>query len=446
MNKTLLTVLAVAATASTLAQDLTHSAPPQERPIAITGATIHPVSSEPIENGWILFDQGEIVEMGQGERMFVAITRVIDGRGKHVYPGLIAPDTELGLFEHGAVRATRDANEIGHFTPEARAAVAVNPDSALIPVARSNGILTFAAFPSSGMVPGRASLMRADGWTWEDMAIRTDAGLILNWPSMRPNQNWWNDEPEAKQAKAIKNRLNEIDELFRSAVAYRAARAADPNAPTDLRLEALQSVLPGESGEEPERPTLIRANDIDQINAAVTWATGMGLRVVLLGGRDAPLAAELLKKHDIPVVIAGTHRFPKRADSPYDEAYTLPQRLAEAGVRWCLASADREGNIRNLPYEAAMSVAFGLSEADAIRGMTLSTAEIFEIDDLIGSLEPGKLATMIVTDASPLQIRSNVEMAFIDGREVDLSNKQTKLAEKYREKYRQIGLERDNED
>ncbi len=434
--KHLITALVATCTLAASAQDLGLKAAPQPAPVAIVNASVHPVSAPSIERGFVYFEGGRIVEIGEGDRVFPATTRVIDANGMQVWPGLIAPVTELGLTEIQAVRQTRDYHEVGEFTPEARAATGTNPDSTLIPVTRSNGILTYGAFPTSGAVPGTASVMRSDGWTTEDMAIRADAGVIINWPSMRPSQDWWADEPDAEQRRRIRERLDAIDTFFQQAISYR-----DGDRPvTSLRLEAALISLPGADGGAPERPVFINANDVDQINAAVVWAVGMGMRPVIVGGSDAHLCAELLAAHDVPVILGGTQRFPKRADSPHDDPYTLPKRLADAGVRWCMASSDRTAHERNLPYNAAKAVAFGLPIDEAMRGLTLSTAEVLEVADEIGSLDAGKAATLIITDGHPLEVTTETVAAFIDGRQIDVSNKQTDLAEKYREKYRQTGM------
>ncbi|MEQ8770228.1 MAG: amidohydrolase family protein [Phycisphaerales bacterium] len=418
------------------AQDLTPTAPPQDHPIYISGATVHTATGDVIENGLVGFSEGRITMIGDADFLSRASltqdTEVIDATGMHVYPGLIAPMTRLGLTEINAVRAMRDYNEAGSFTPEVRAAVAVNPDSTLIPVARTNGILVFGSAPSGGRIPGRLSVMRSDGWTWEDMAIDDGAGLIMNWPSVRPRHQRFDSDTDA--AKRIKEDLAELDAFFDAADAYVAAKDANANHPTDLRFEAMRPMLAG------DKPVFINANDLDQITTAVAWSLERGLRPVIVGGRDALGAAELLTRHDVPVILRGTHVFPKRDDSPYDEPFTMPKRLTDAGVRWCLDSADRDGNVRNLPYEAARAAAFGLDPDLALQSITRATADILGIADDYGSLETGKSATLFVTDGDCLEITSNVQMAFIDGRRIDISNKQTELRDKYREKYQQLDL------
>lgn len=433
-------VSAIAATSN--AQDLTPRGERPDHPIAITNATIHTMveGEAPIENGYILFQDGKIVEVGQGNRMFIATTRIADAQGKHVYPGMIAAVTRLGLTEIASVRAMQDYNEVGSVKPEVRAVVAVNPDSTLLPVARSNGILLVGTFPTGGLVSGQAGVIKFDGWTWEDMTANANAGLIVNWPSVRDGHSPFGGGRSLSE-EDIRERIARIDSLFDTAEAYRDARQADPGTPIDLRLEAMLEVLPTA---ERQKPLIINADSVERIQSAVTWAARRGLKVVIQGGRDAPLLAELLKKHDVSVIVEGVHNFPRRGDSDFDEAFTLPARLDAAGVSWCLAPGNVDENVRNLPYEAAMAVAYGRSmgfdETDAMAAITRSPARIMGIGDMYGTLEVGKSATLLITDGTPLEMTTNIEAAYIDGAEVDLSNKQTVLRDRYREKYRRQGI------
>lgn len=418
-----------------LPQDLTHKAAPQSEPIAITGATIHPVAGLDIENGWILFEKGKIQELGSGpfEREGV---RTLDASGKHVWPGLISSHSALGLVEISAVRASDDYRETGDFTPEVRASVAVNPDSTLIPVTRSNGILTFASFPSGGLVAGRAGVMRMDGWTSEEMALDDSAGLVIEWPRLRPIRAWWMEASEEDQLEDTRKELRRLEEIFDAAGAYLTARKADPTLPIDLHFEAMREMLPGHA-EGRQKPVFVMADDLDEIRAASEFGARRGLKIVIVGGRDASACAELLKAHGTAVIVKGTFRLPKRDDSAYNEPYTLPAELDAAGVRYCIASGEETAHERNLPYSAALAVAHGLSPDAAMRALTIYAADILGVADKIGSLEAGKHATLIVTDGHPLEVTTRTLHAFIDGREIDLSNKQTKLAEKYRAKYQQ---------
>lgn len=421
------------------AQDLTHKAAPQSHPIILTNATVHTLSGETIEKGYVYFKDGVITAVGREPmpRIGDATLEVVDATDMHIYPGMISADTQLGLIEFPPVNVTVDTTEAGDVTPEARPITAVNPDSTLLPVTRANGVLIVGVMASGGTIPGQVSVMKLDGWTWEEMAIRQSAGIIVNWPNVRPVTAWWMDRSAEDQLRDIRERLATIDETFKTARAYHEQRKADASAPADLRWEAMKGLFDG------SQRLFITANERDQITSAVTWAGEMGLKVVILGGRDSADCADLLKRHDVWVVVDGTFAFPRRDDGPYDDAFTLPARLHTAGVKFCLAGSDRTANERNLPYNAALAVAHGLELEAGHRAVMRWPAEILGIGEAYGTLEAGKSATLIVTDGDPLEVTTNTKMAFIDGRKIDLSTKQTGLAEKYREKYRQAAKARD---
>ena len=355
---TLITTLAIAATGA-LAQDLEHTAPAQSSPVFLVGATVHTVSGDTIENGVVSFSDGIIGIVGKADDIMPRIslgpdTQLIDLSGKHLYPGLIDSVTILGLEEVSAVRATRDKDEVGDMTPEVRAYVAVNPDSTVIPTARTNGILSFGVFPTGGTIPGRASVLKADGWTTEDLAIERDAGVIISWPRMR-----YTGDNAKRQRERRDERIAALDEVFANAAAYAAEHDL-----RDLKLEALGTVL---DSAEDQNPVFINANDYDQITAAVNWAIDTGLDPVIVGGRDAHLCTDLLASTDTPVIIGGTYGFPKRNDGAYDEPYTLPAKLEAAGVKWSLTMSGRFAHERNLPEAMGISVAHGLDRIGQAR-------------------------------------------------------------------------------
>ncbi len=445
MRMTLNILMLFFVAAPALAQDLTVKAPAQDKPLTIIGGTVHTVSGGTIEDGTVVVADGIILFVGETDaaRDFVKSMEgvdewtVVDAAGRHVYPGLIGANTVMGLIEIGAVRATRDYAEVGSITPEVRAAVSVNPDSTVIPVTRLNGVLTCGVFPAGGSIPGRAGVIRMDGWTWEDLSIDGAAGLIVNWPNMRVSGRWWSTKSFDEQRKEIEKNIRAIDEAFDLAGAYLDAKGADDSLPVDLRWEAMRDAL-RDGGR-----VFVRAQELDQIEAVIAWGMKRELDIVIVGGRDAPLAATLLAQHGVGVIYTGTHRMPKRRDSDYDVIYSGPAALEAAGVSWCLATTGgsfQTPHERNLPYHAASAVRHGLAHDAAVRAITLGAAEMLGVDDRLGSIEAGKSATLIVTDGSPLEVTTTVELALIDGRVIDLSSKQTVLAEKYREKYRQLGL------
>jgi imidazolonepropionase-like amidohydrolase len=404
--------------------------PPQQQPIALLGGTLHPISGPTIEDAIVLFDDGKIVAVGKDVALPAKVLK-IDIAGKHVYPGLFDAYSNLGLVEINAVRATRDETETGTINPNVKAQVAVNPDSELIPVTRSNGVLLTLTAPTGGLISGTSAVLQLDGWTWEDLTLLPGAALHIDWPTMSPLSDWWVDKSPDQQLAGRDKALKALQDAFDEARAYEAARAAGTLAAKDARWEALLPVLRGHT------PLMIAADDIQQIQAAVAFASQQDVRLILYGGYDAPRCAPLLKKHNIPVVVAGVYRLPLRRDDDYDDAYTLPGRLHAAGLKFCISGSGRFGasNVRNLPYHAATAVAYGLSDDEAIKAITLYPAQILGVDDRVGTLEAGKDATLIVTTGNPLETTSEVESAFIQGRRVDLSDRHKRLWRKYEQKY-----------
>jgi imidazolonepropionase-like amidohydrolase len=419
------------------AQDLVPKGAPQTRPVVVRGATLHPVSG-PVRTGAVRFAAGRITHVGEAPA--AEGEEIVDGSGLHLYPGFVSAWTQLGLNEIGSVAATQDMDEVGALTPEASATTAVNPDSWLFPVTRKNGVLTAVVAPTGGVVPGRAGVVRLDGWTNDDMALRADAGLVVTWPRMRAGGGGRfrrgppAAEPEGDPADDVRRAVAVIDDLFRDAEEYFAARKIDPARPVDVRLEGLRScVAPAEAASR--RPVFVLANDHDQIQAAVAFGARRGLKLVIVGGYEADLCAELLKRHDVPVILNGVFRLPKRADAAYDEAFTRPKKLEELGVRWCLASGEETPHERNLPYGAGLAAAYGLAPETALRAITLSAAEIVGVADAVGSLDAGKEATLFLSDGDPLRVPTKIRRAWIAGRETRLTDKQEALFEKYRLKY-----------
>jgi imidazolonepropionase-like amidohydrolase len=408
---------------------------PQTRPIALVGGTVHPVTSEAIEGGTVLFEDGKITAVGRDVKLPRGVEK-IDVKGKHVYPGLFDADTELGLVEIAAVRATVDFAETGQINPNVRAQAAFNPDSELIPVTRSGGVLTAVSAPLGGLIAGRGAVMRMDGWTWEEMTIRGEIAVYVNWPSMAETYTWRLEE----SAPAEKTRAATIDKLstiFADARAYRTLRRAraEQNAPApdfDARWEAMIPLLDGKI------PLAVRADDLRQIQSAVAFAKKEGVKLVIVGGYDAPACAELLKRENVPVVVKGVNRLPRYRNDAYDAGYTVAARLHAAGVKFCISANDRMANTRNLPHHAAQAAAFGLPVDEALKAITVRPAEIFGVADRLGSLEKGKAATLLVADGDILEIATSVTAAYIDGRTVDLTDRHKQLYHKYKKKYEQL--------
>jgi imidazolonepropionase-like amidohydrolase len=273
--------------------------------------------------------------------------------------------------------------------------------------------------------------MQLDGWTWEEMTLKAPAGMHVAWPRMLPAADW----PKGESKAQADDPLAVIEQTFDDVRAYQKARAAADGGPgrqaIDLRWEAMLPVLEG------DLPLVVSADGQQTIQAAVAFARRQRVKLIILGGYDAPDCAELLNQHATPIIVSSTHRLPRRRSDDYDAAYTLPERLRQAGVPFCIASRNTS-NARNLPYEAAMAAAYGLPPDEALKAITLYPARILGVDDRVGSLEVGKHATLIVTDGNPLETTTQIEAAYIEGRQLDLSDRHKRLWHKYREKYRQL--------
>lgn len=429
-------LLSIGSAASLLAHDSIPGAP-QTKPIALVGGTIFPISGKPIEQGVVLFDKGRIVAIGK-EVELPADVKQIDVTGKHVYPGLFDAHTNLGLLELPSVRASVDDRETGAINPNVEAIKAVHPESELIPVTRSNGVLLALTAPTGSLLAGRASVIQLDGWTWAEMALKTDVGMQLHWPNESPLRNWRNPTPIKKQLEQRDELLKVLRQAFDDASAYRTAHQTEADRgfefdefPRDLRWEAMLPVF------DRQQPLIVAANQLTQIQAAVAFALRHKLKLIIHGGYDAELCADLLKQHQVPVIIEGIYRLPLRPGDDYDAAFTLPQRLRAAGVTYCIAGGGKHAteNTRNLPYHAAQAVAFGLPADEALRAITLAPAEILGVADRVGSLDVGKDATLFVADGDILETATHVEHAWIQGRAVDLSDRQKRLWHKYQQKY-----------
>lgn len=397
-----------------------------KQPVALVGGTVHPLSGPSIPGGTVLMEGGKIVAVGK-DVMVPPTAKVIDVAGKHVYPGLIDAHTNMGLVEINSVRATVDDTETGLINPNVRAQVAVNPDSEIIPTTRSNGVLLTLTAPSGSLITGRSSLLQLDGWTWEDMTVRSDVALHIRWPDMAAN-----GEPGGG---AGREQLDALRGAFEKAKLYAAARRAPGSRqPLDVRWESMLPVLDG------KMPLMIQADDSQQIQAAVAFAQQQNLKMILHGGYDAPRLIPLLKQQQIPVVIEGTYRLPLRRSDAYDAAYTVPEQLHRGGVKYCIASAGRFGasNVRNLPYQAANAAAYGLPVDEALKAITLYPAEILGVADRVGSLDKGKDATLFVASGNPLETETQIEAAYVQGRPVELNDRHKRLFKKYEEKYRRL--------
>lgn len=405
---------------------------------AITGARIHTVSGPVLENATVVIADGKILSVGTSAPV-PAGAEVIDGAGLEVAPGFFEAMSQIGLTEIGAAAATNDSTEVGAYTPQVDAATAIHPSTEHIPVARVNGITHAVAAPgvaggfgSGPVIGGQASAFHLDGWTIEDMLIQRSVGMVVNWPSLQgrsfdPSTFSLRARPyrEAREAQARQTR--ELARWFADARDYRAARARGADrVERNLKLEALAPYVAG------ERPWLVRAGRERDIRDAVAFFVDTHQqKIVLVGAEEAWKVAALLAEKRVPVILGPTQALPQSDDDPYDATMAAPAVLHKAGVTFAM-STYTSSDARNLPYEIGTAVGFGLPKDAALRAITLSPAKMFGLDAQLGSIEPGKIANLVVTRGDPLEIRSAVTHVFIKGMPVALASRHTELYEKYR--------------
>ena len=400
----------------------------QTDPIAITGAVIHVGDGEVIADGVITFTDGIITAIGSAnDNIDLRNHLVIDIQGQHVYPGFVLPNTTLGLNEVSASRATQDNEEYGDINASVRAAIAYNTDSEIISTHRFNGILTAQVTPQGGLVAGSSTLMKLDGWNWEDAALRTDDGMHLNWPPMQVRRrNPQTFEFETQENEEYAGAVQILHSLFQSAQAYTGERL-------NLNLQAMQPLFDGSA------KLYLHANEAKAIISAVRFARSYPIAgVVVVGGREALMVKDLLLAEDIPVLYEAVHNLPGMAWRDIDEPYKMPFLLTQAGLKIGLSggATDMIQRQRNLPFLAGTAAAYGLDQETALMLITKNNAEILGVDNRIGTLEVGKDATLFVSTGDALDMRtSQILGAYIQGRDIDLFGTQQQLYERFRDKY-----------
>jgi imidazolonepropionase-like amidohydrolase len=414
----------------TIAQNPT-PARAQTKSILINGATVHDGAGKVFTEASVGFKDGKIVYLSyqkQGEDKFIWDT-IIDAKGKHIYPGLIALNTYLGLSEIEAIRAMNDYAEVGANNPSARSLIAYNTDSKVTPTVRSNGILMAQITPQGGLVSGSSSIVNLDAWNWEDAAYKTDEGIHINWPGMRVyyGNGSEQEEFEKKQKERISKEIERIETIFADAYAYQlTAKPATKN----LHLEAMRGLFNG------TKKLYIHADYVKEIIAAINLCNKYKLTFVLVGGADAGMVLNLLKENNVAVILGKTHVLPNRDDEAIDAPFTLPKKLKDAGILFAI-SCEGFWQVRNLPFMAGTAAAYGLTKEEALSTITNDAAKITGIDQQVGSIVLGKDATLLICDGDLLDMKSSIiKRAFIQGRIIDLDNIQHQLYEKYKKKYK----------
>ena len=399
----------------------------------LMNGTAHLATGEVINNSLIGFKDGKLNLVANALITTVDTKQydtIIYIKGKHVYPGFIAPNIILGLIEVEAARPTQDYDDVGEFNPNIRALIAYNTDSKIIPTVRDNGILLVQTTPRGGTISGSSSVMKTSGWNWEDAVLKEDDGIHLNWPRNFQQTGWWAEPGGTQKNDQYKERTKSIRKFFEDAKAYCEIEKYEK---PDLRFEAMRGIFNG------EKNLYIRAEHVKEMTDAINFCRDLSIKkIVIIGGYDSWMITDMLKENKVSVMLRGIHELPIRAEDDVDMPYKLPKLLQDAGVLYCIQN---EGNqeasqSRNLPFMAGTAAGYGLTQEQALQSITINTAKILGIDKMYGSLEPEKSATLFVSEGDALDMRTNnVTIAFINGEPVDLHTFQEDLNEKYLEKY-----------
>jgi len=406
----------------------------QSQSIIILNATAHLGNGTVIENSVIGFNDGKITLVGDATTVKFdpsAYDVKIDARGKHVYPGFIAPNSTLGLVEIDAVKSSDDEDEIGSFNPNVRSLIAYNADSKVIETVRPNGILMAQITPRGGRISGTSSIVHLDAWHWQDAVIKENDGMHLNFPSTFRRGGTWSEPGILEANKEYSKQIEEINSYFSSAQAY----LFDVSKERNLLFEAAKGLFDG------SQTLFIHANEEKQIIDGIAIAKQNGVKkIVIVGGFDAHKTADVLAENNVGVLLRRIHDMPMNDDQDYDLPFKLAKILTEKGIIVGLEnSGDMERmNTRNLPFLAGTCAAYGLDLEKALQLITLNTAKLLGIDKQTGSLEINKDATLFISEGDALDMRTNkLTHAFIQGRKVSLETHQSNLNKKYKEKYNQ---------
>ena len=414
--------------------------------VLIQNADIYPVTGAPMKGASLLIQDGRIVEIG-AKIVTPKGATVLDVKGLRVYPGWIDSATQLGLEEIESIRETEDTGEIGDFVPQLKALSAVNPDSEHFGVVRVNGITSAIALPTGTgggrgggnpqLISGQAALIHTDGWTWEEMEISRSAAMCLTFPAAAGRGARGGGMPSDLQdalagvatagnaRRAVLDQIAKLNAFFDDARKYKTAKAANlPDFRKDLRFEAMLPVIEG------KMPLAVNASRAAAIHDAIAWSEKQNVKIVILRPRDLTKAGPELKAKNVPVILGPVLALPENEDSEYDEGYTQPLEAYKAGVKFALGTFTNEF-VRDLPYQAATAVAYGLPHDEAMKALTINPAQIWGAGDLVGSLEKGKLADLMIVDGDPMDVRTQIRHLFIKGKEITLSNKQIRLYERY---------------
>src|SRR4051812_17888329 len=418
------------------AQENVYPAAKQSQAIALTGATVHVGNGQVLNNATVVMVDGKITAVGTNVSV-PAGAQTINAQGKHVYPGLILSASNLGLVEIPSVRATNDVQEIGEMNPNVRSIVAYNTDSKIINTLRSNGILLANIVPEGGLLSGSSSVVQLDAWNWEDAAYKTDAGIHFNMPSLMPRprgfgfggggRNGGPNEPPTDPVKEGLEKVDHIKSFFHEAKAYNEESS---HAQSNLKFAAVKGLF------DKSQKLYVHANTVKQMLVALDFVKEFGFDMVIVGGSDSWQIADLLKQNNVSVILNQPHALPTLEDDDVDQPYKTAAMLQKAGVTFAINDDDGQTRGRNLMFNAGTASAYGLTKEQALQAITLNAAKVLGVDKQTGSIEVGKDANIIISEGDILDMRTNhVTYAFIQGRDINLDDKQKQLNERYLKKY-----------
>ena len=437
MQKIIFSTLLTVSLSLLQAQETVLPAKEQKGSFYLTNATIHIGNGKVIQNGTIKVTNGKIEAVGDNIAVPAGADNVTNLKGQDLYPGLILPSSTLGLNEISSVRATQDAREIGEMNPSVRSIVAYNSDSKVINTLRSNGILLANVVPQGNFVAGTSSVVQLDAWNWEDAAYKTDAGLHVYMPSLLPRPSFGGrgggfgmGNFGAQGGDPVKEGLEKMEGLktfFREAKAYQ--QLADRKA-TNLKFEAVKDLF------EKKQKLYMHATTAKQILVALDFVKEFSFDMVIVGGSESYQVADLLKQHDVSVILQQPHSLPTAGDDDVDQPYKTAAQLKKAGVLFSISDDDSQTRGRNLAFNAGTAAAYGLDKEEALAAITLNAARIMGVADKTGSIEVGKDANIVVSSGDLLDMRnSNVTAAYIQGRKIDLTDKHKLLNDRFEQKY-----------
>lgn len=412
-------------------------APEQSQTVVLYNGTLHKGNGEVITNAVVIMEKGKITYAGPMVASDFKDAKVIDVNGKHIYPGIILPVSALGLIETSAVRASNDIREIGDLNPNVHSIVAYNTDSKVINTLRSNGILAANIVPQGSFLAGSSSVVQLDAWTWTDASLKTDAGMHLYMPTLMARPSFGrggggrpggpNPGAESDPVKEGLEKIENLKAFFREAKAYNAVTT---HSETNLKYEAVKNLY------NKTQKFYVHANTVKQMLVTLDFVKEFGFDVVIVGGSESWQIPALLKQNNVSVILQQMHSLPTTTDDDVDQPYKTAAILQKAGVLFAISDDDSQTRGRNIAFNAGTAATYGLSKEEALAAITLNAAKIMGVADKTGSIEVGKEANIIVSSGDILDMStSNVTDAFIQGRKINLDDKQKQLNERYEEKY-----------